>query len=284
MIAALTLAGAVALAPATTTLRAWYIQGNAARTQATYRIEYRQSSPGHENSYDNEWPVALDALGKTFPGLTIDQLYSSGTHVQFESRRDAGTIDQDGWAAQGNASGNFTISLSQPFVRELQRRGVGTPTAEQQERMAIADAGYAELDALDRYGYARPSIDDFLRLVDHGVTATYIREMHDAGFTPHTTDEIVRAEDHGVTPAFTAGLRAHGVTGSLDDFIRARDHGVDVAEASGFAALGFKGLSLEQLIKLRDHGVDVSYATHLRERGYTNLSIDDLIKLRDHGV
>lgn len=282
MIAAFALAGAVALGP--TTLRAWYLQGNDARTQATYRIEFRQSSPGHENSFGDDRPIALDSLGTAFVGLTLDQLYSSGTHVQFENRRDAGTIACDGWAAHGNASGSFTVVLNPAFARDLQRRGIGTPTQDEQERLVLADAGYLLLDALGRYGYAPPSLDDLMRLVDHGVTANYIREMHDAGFAPRSAGEIVRAMDHGVTPSFVSGLRAHGVTGSLDDFIRARDHGVNVEEVSGFAALGYKGLSLEQLIRLRDHGVSVEYATHLRQNGYTNLSIDDLVKLRDHGV
>jgi hypothetical protein len=284
VIAGLVLAGATLALGPQEMLRAWYLQGDATRTQATYRLEYREDSPGHNHSYDNEREVALRTLATTFSGMTVDQLYSSGTHVHFENRRDAGTIVGDGWAANGNASGSFTVSLDPNFVRELQRRGIGTISADQQEQLTLEDVSYALLDTLKRYGYATPTVSDLVRLVNHGVTIDYVREMHDAGFAPTSTGELVRAMDHGVTPSYVAGLRARGVNGSLDDFVRAVDHGVTLDEVNGFIGLGYKGLTLEQLIKLSDHGVTVAFVNRLRGQGYANLSIEDLIRLRDHGV
>jgi hypothetical protein len=284
VIAGLVLAGATLALGPQEMLRAWYLQGNAARTQATYRLEYRTVSPGHDHSYDSERAVALATLAATFTGITVEQLYSSGTHVHFENRRDAGTIVGDGWAANGNASGAYTVSLDPKFAEELQRRGIGTITAEQQEQFTLEDVTYALLDTLKRYGYATPTVADLVRVTDHGVTTAYVREMHDAGFAPTNTGELVRAMDHGVTAPYVAGLRARGINGSLDDFIRAVDHGVTLDDVNGFSALGYKGLTLEQLIKLSDHGVTVAFVNRLRGQGYANLSVDDLIRLRDHGV
>jgi hypothetical protein len=265
-------------------LRAWYLQGNAARTQATFRLEYRQVTPGHDHSYDTERNVALGTLATTFTGMTVEQLYSSGTHVHFASRRDAGTIVGDGWAANGNASGSYTVSLDSSFAQDLERRGIGTITADQQEQLTLEDVTYALLDTLKRCGYATPTVSDLVRVVNHGVTIDYVREMHDAGFAPGNVGELVRAMDHGVTAPYVAGLRLRGITGSLDDFVRAVDHGVTLDQVNGFIALGYKGLTLEQLIKLSDHGVTVAFVNRLHGQGYANLSVEDLIRLRDHGV
>jgi hypothetical protein len=265
------------------TLRAWFVQANVERTSAEFRIEYRKHDGGGDSEHSDEHTVALGDAGP-LRGLPVDALFSSGSRVHFTVARDAGSLVCDGWAKDGNASGEFTVALNPAFARELERRGIGTPTAEQQERFVYQDVGYALLDALRDYGYERPSLEQLSRLANHGVTPSYLRGMHTAGFTTHSIDEIVRARDHGVDPKDVQALRATGVAGSLADFIRARDHGVDAEEARAFGALGYPHLTLEDLIRLRDHGVTADYVRRLESRGYAKLTVEDLIRLRDHGV
>src|SRR5580704_13629837 len=105
MIAELILAGAMAAPDAQVALRVWYVNANAARTHITYRIEYHSSGAGHERSFGDDRTYPISAFAPMFTGMTLEQLYSPGTHVRFENRRDAGSIIGEGWAANGNASG-----------------------------------------------------------------------------------------------------------------------------------------------------------------------------------
>jgi hypothetical protein len=312
MMHALVLMAATATVAATTadpgsTLRAWFLQAKPARASADFRIEYRTHTPGHDSSYGEEHAIVLGDLR----GLSNDELFSSGTHVHFSVPRDAGTIVCDGWAKGGSGSGDFTITLNPAFARELERRGIGSPTPEQQEKFVIQDASYALLDTLRALGYEQPTLHQFTRVVEHGVTVAYLRSMRAAGFSTRSIDEIVRARDHGVDSEYVQGLRAAGMAGSLQDYVRARDHGVEADDARAYGSLGVNRLALDELIHLRDHGVTPSfvhamqslgyhpnaddlirlqdhgvtadYVQRLRDHGYAKLSIDDLIRLRDHG-
>jgi hypothetical protein len=61
--------------------------------------------------------------------------------------------------------------------------------------------------------------------MDHGVSSRYLAGLHRLGFHP-TVDELVRLADHGVSIAFIERMRQHGYTHlSVDDLIRLRDHG-----------------------------------------------------------
>lgn len=270
-------------ADSSATLRAWFLRANAARTAASFRLEYRTTSDGHESSFGDERSISLSDVLTTFRGLSSDALYSPGTHVHFTIPRDAGTIECDGWAKAGNASGDFTVALNPAFARELERRGIGTPTPEQQERFVLENGGYALLDTLQTLGFERPTLLQFERLLDHGVTEAYLRNMHAAGFGTRSIDEIVRARDHGVDAGYVQGLRATGVAGSLGDFVRARDHGVQADDARAYGGLGVKRLSLDNLVVLRDHGVSPSFVRAMQSLGY-NPSADELVRLQDHGV
>jgi hypothetical protein len=43
----------------------------------------------------------------------------SGTNVQFQLKRDAGTFNFEGWFKDGNGSGHFTFTPSSAFASEL---------------------------------------------------------------------------------------------------------------------------------------------------------------------
>ncbi len=50
-------------------------------------------------------------------------------------------------------------------------------------------------------------MDALVKLRDHGVTPTYIREMSAIGLPKLSADELVRVRDHGVTPEFGRSSR-----------------------------------------------------------------------------
>ncbi|MDE3155707.1 MAG: hypothetical protein KGN76_11425 [Acidobacteriota bacterium] len=66
-----------------------------------------------------------------------------------------------------------------------------------------------------------------VRARDHGVTATYIKDLTGAGLAMPGADALVRLRDHGVTGAFVKRARSAGYqAASVDELIRLRDRGL----------------------------------------------------------
>jgi archaellum component FlaD/FlaE len=62
-------------------------------------------------------------------------------------------------------------------------------------------------------------------MMDHGVSREYLMGLRRLGYHP-SVDDLVRLADHGVSVAFIERMRGHGYTRlSVDDLIRLRDHG-----------------------------------------------------------
>jgi beta-lactamase regulating signal transducer with metallopeptidase domain len=217
-------------------------------------------------------------------GLSEAQLSGSGP-VTFVVRRDAGTFTFEGTARNGHAGGTFSFAASQSFPGELEKRGVGRPTAEQQYDMARHDVGLALIDELQRRGYARPTVADLVEAGHHGVHVDYVREMAELGYALGTLEPLITLRDHGVTPGFVRGLASHGFTKiPADEVRRARDHGVTPEFIGELKALGFGNLALAEFVRVRDHGVTPAYVSAMRALGYASESLDALVNARNHGV
>lgn len=245
-------------------------------------------------------------------GLTESQL-SGGGPVKFAIRRDAGTFAFEGTIRDGHGGGTFSFTASQTFPAELEKRGVGRPTADEQYEMARHDVGLTLVDELSKRGYTRPSVAELVKAGHHGVRVDYVREMAELGYAVGTLPALITLRDHGVTPAFARGLasqgftkipvdelrrvRDHGVTPefigelkgigynlSLAEYVKVRDHGVTPEFVAELRALGYSGLPIEEVVNARDHGVTPDYVKGLAAAGYTKLSLDQVVKTRDHGV
>lgn len=217
-------------------------------------------------------------------GLSQSPLSGNGP-VKFVIRRDAGTLTFEGMARDGHAGGTFRFAASQSFPGELENRGVGRPTAEQQYEMARHDVGLALVDELQRRGYARPTVADLVKAGHHGVRVDYVREMAELGYVLGTLEPLITLRDHGVTPGFVRGLASHGFTKiPVDDVRRVRDHGVTPEFIGELKALGFGNLALAEFVKIRDHGVTPEYVSAMRALGYSGESMDALVNARNHGV
>jgi beta-lactamase regulating signal transducer with metallopeptidase domain len=245
-------------------------------------------------------------------GLSESQLASGGP-VKFVIRRDAGTFTFEGTVRDGHGGGTFSFAASQTFPAELDKRGVGRPSAAEQYEMARHDVGLALVDELAKRGYARPTVEELVKAGHHGVRVDYVREMADLGYAVGTLPALITLRDHGVTPGFARGLASHGFTKipvdelrrvrdhgvtpeyigelkglghtlSLSEYVKARDHGVTPQYVSEMRTLGYSGLPIDAIVNARDHGVTPDYVKGLADQGYAKLPLDEVIKTRDHGV
>jgi hypothetical protein len=208
----------------------------------------------------------------------------SGT-VHFPLVREAGTFMVDGVGRQGVWGGTWTFEPSAAFASDLQKRGIGRPSAPQQLELAVADVGKDYFDALASAGYAKPDIETLVRAAQHGVSLAYLHEMTALGYRFDTLDRLTTLRDHGVDPQYVRGMAAEGYKSlSSEALLRARDHGVDPEYVRGMAALGYRGSAIDDLVRTRDHGVDPEYVRGMADLGYASVAIADLIRMRDHGV
>ena len=275
------------LADGNAPLHSWTIQSYGGN-QYSVSVELREGSGDRTWMEEHSYDVSASDFSKSFEGLTTDQLNSSsGTHVHFRIKRDAGALDCDGWAHNGNASGDFSVTPDPAFAAELDRRGIGRPTAEQQRLLVFADGGaiYDLLNALRDNGYGHPSsVDQLLDLVNHGVSTKYVKSLAQAHISGRSIDDLIRARDHGISSRYVVSIQSAGYANmQLDDLVRARDHGLSSSFLEDMSSAGYKNLSTNDLVRLRDHGVSGTYVRDLTKLGY-HPSVDELVELRDHGV
>src|SRR5271155_4110865 len=87
-------------------------------------------------SYSN-WENSVWIETSQLRGFNEQVLSSSGVQASFDIVRDAGTFHAQGWFAGGKGSGHYTFEADQKYIQELEKRGVGTPTPDQQMQMAL---------------------------------------------------------------------------------------------------------------------------------------------------
>jgi beta-lactamase regulating signal transducer with metallopeptidase domain len=113
------------------------------------------------------------------------------------------------------------------------------------------------LDALATAGYRGLSVDELVKLRDHGVDGPFIVAMNAFAHRRLSPDELIALRDHGVDPHFVDALRRAGYpVSSPDDLVRLADHGVDaafVARVRNYFAN--RTPTIDELIKMRDSGL-----------------------------
>ena len=199
-------------------------------------------------SWDNAVPVG-DA------GIPADRLNGPAGPVSFQIVREPGTFSMTGNAGAGSGSGEFTYAPSAAFDDALASRGFGRPTASQSVALAANGATLAFLDRLHP-SMANASVDDVVRLLNHGVTPRYVAAYDAIGYRLSSAPELQRLVDNGATPAFVRSIQREG----------------------------YRDLSPQQAVRLASTGVSAAFIERLKARGYTNLSIDQVIRLRNGGT
>jgi len=229
-----------------------------------------------------QWGRSLDLA--QVRGLRPDAFRARGP-VAFDIVRDAGTFICTGTMNGTSGKGAFTLRADAEFARTLERRGVGRPNEDQQARLALSDAGYALLDALEHEGYPVPRVATMVELGEHGVDAPFVTGLASAGFRLGSLDRLRETRDHGLTAEYVQELRRQGLTHlTFEQFMQARDHGVTAEFLQELRKAGYANLSYSELLEARDHGVSEDFIVALSEAGFVRLPLEAVVRARDHGL
>ncbi|MDQ6941509.1 MAG: hypothetical protein M3169_03230 [Candidatus Eremiobacteraeota bacterium] len=196
-----------------------------------------------------------NAVALADAGIDADRLNGPAGPVTFEIRREPGAFTLTGTAGAGSGSGELTYAPNASFDDALASHGFGRPTVSQSAALAVGGTTLAFLDRLHP-SIPHASVDDVVRLLDHGVTPRYLAAYDALGYHLDSAPEVQRLIDTGATPGFIRALQRAGV----------------------------QSISPQQAVRLASTGVSAGFVERLKSRGYTNLSVDELIRLRNSGA
>ena len=229
----------------------------------------------------------------SFAGLSAAQVNAATTTpVQFEMRREAGTISYEGTFRNGKGAGQFTFAPNRAAIDAIRALGIEftlerrhRSRSEEDELFALTmhDVSTAFIKSMIAEGY-RVTLEDYVSMRIFDITPEYIREMRSLGFSDISHDDLVSSRIHGVTPAYVREMRAAGWDLSLDDLQSSRIHGATPQFAEEMRKLGYGGLSHDDLVAFRIHGVTAEFISTMRSLGYQKIDADDLVSMRIHGV
>jgi len=157
----------------------------------------------------------------------------------------------------------------------------GSPVQDEEDAEEKPSGSY--IDGMTEVGYTNLTVDELIKLRDHGVTPNFLKELKALGYGLPPVEMAIRLADHGVRTGYIKKLAEMGYKKlSFEELIRAADHGVrpEIIEALG--AAGYKNLSLEQIIRTQDHGVGPTYIRQMAEVGFSNLSLDISVRAIHH--
>lgn len=276
-----------------------------------------QLSLAHDTSSHSSSSFTLS----DFTGLTDAQVHAATqTPVQFEMRREAGTVSFEGTFKKNFGAGQFTFTPSRSYYAAVRALGIDTRELERDDdgeekvfALAIHDVSTAYIKSmiaegyrvdLDKYlafrifrvtpqlvaefhelGFRNISADDILAAQVHKVTPRYVREMRAAGFTDLTLDQLMASRIHKVTPAFVEKMRSLGFEGAdFDDLVAFRIHGVTPELVGEVHALGYPNVTSDQLVAMRIHRVTPEFIREMEAAGYSRVPIDKLVAMKIHGI
>jgi hypothetical protein len=248
-----------------------------------FTLRYEERKGDSDNSWNNSNGIALNQL----QGLSRDQAMSpAGVEVKFQIKRDAGSIDCEGWFRSGKGAGHFIFAPNHAFIPELNKRGIsGTLTDSQLFTLARTDVGFAVLEELKSQAYGLPSMDQLVRMSEHGVRLEFLKGLKAFGAKVASIEMLLSLRDNGVSLTYLEELKRYGFRNlSAEDLIRGRSQGVSTTYLEVLAKQGYTNLSLDELIRLRQRGVSASFIQALRDEGYPKLSLEQLARLRESGV
>lgn len=230
----------------------------------------------------------------SFTGTTVDlsrfiglggAIPAGTAPARFELRGEAGTIVFEGEFRGGEGAGTFRFTPSRDFAAGLQRRSLGTATPEELARAVIFDVTLAKADALLAVLGEKPPIDELTRLIGHGVTPEYVRQLASLGYRDVSAEDIIRLSNHDIGIAWIRDVQAAGYReASVEDLIRLSNHDIDVAWIRDLQSLGYRGATVEDMIRMKNNGVDTDWIRGFQAIGYRDLTPEDLVRMKSNGV
>lgn len=250
-------------------------------------------------------------------GLSAAQVTGPTQPVRFEFVREAGRLDCSGTAGRSSGSGSCSFTPDVGFTTFLEARGIGRPDRQQSYSLTMSGVGRDLVDALDKGGFARPTIGQLTAMGIHGATPDYVRALSALGYHL-TADDLVSFKIHGVETDYIRGLaaigpslrqirpsdlvslRIHGVKPEFvrelaairpdfrnvtaDGLVDMAIHGVRPDLARAFVTYEGGRLNSDDLVAMAIHGVGAGYIEQLAALGYRNLTADNLVSMSIHGV
>jgi hypothetical protein len=224
-----------------------------------------------------------------FTGLTSEQVASEKqVPVQFELRREAGTIAFEGTFRDGQGAGQFSFLPNREFPKALRSLGVDFVAkrgSEDQELFSLAlfDVTAEFIRSMQAIGYSVP-LEKYEEFRIFRVDPAYVREMTSVGFDKLSADKLVSTRIHGATPEYIRHMRSSGNDLTLDEYIESRIFQVTPEFASEMSRAGYPDLDHDTLIQFRIHDVSAEFIRQLREVGYSRIPPQQLVEMRIHGV
>ena len=227
-----------------------------------------------------------------FTGLSASQIQAAVmTPVQFELRREAGTVAYEGTFRNGNGAGQFTFTPDRRYIAAVRALGIefdleretGGGEEEDLFTLTLFDVSTAFIRGMIAKGY-KVSLDKYLSMRIFDVTPEYVREMRSLGFRDISADDLVAARIHAVTPDYVRQTRAAGWDLSLAELQSSRIHGATPEFAEEMRKAGFGDLPHDDLVSFRIHRVTPEFIESLHRLGYDGLTADQLISMRIHRV
>ncbi len=183
------------------------------------------------------------------------------------------------------AEENMNQHIMTNYLELFRKDNDGKVTLDQIVRLREHGVSPSVISKFHDMGYPDVPLDKAVELVDHGVDPEFVEDMKKIGQRNITLDEAIRLRDHGVSVSFVRDLSEMGYTNiSLEKAVECVDHGVSADFVRGFHELGFKDISLDQAVRLADHGVSVSFVREFRGLGFSDLTLSKAVELQDHGV
>ena len=141
----------------------------------------------------------------------------------------------------------------------------------------MSDTGFAFINELKAQGYDTSTVEQLVRMANHGVRLEYLQGLKSLGYSVKTTDLVVRMKDHGVSLNFIRELtgtrlyRSHSPKNWSERKITA----LPPSSSTNSSPPVIPALT-RRLDQLRDHGVSTSFITELKELGYERLPLEEL--------
>src|SRR6185503_7418458 len=135
----------------------WLLEFNPEPMPVSLTLRYESDGGGR---HDSSQTIPKEQL----QGLTQARVSSDGSTVRFQIKREAGSLQCEGWFKGGKSAGHFSFSPDAAFVTALKQRGFAVPSAEQQFSLAMYDIGLTLLDELKKQGYEQPTLDQLVRI------------------------------------------------------------------------------------------------------------------------
>jgi len=142
-----------------------------------------------------------------FAGLSDAQLASvTQVPVQFQLRRDAGTITFEGTFKNGDGAGQFTFAPNGGYANAVRAAGVEfnlrrnrEPRPEEEDlfTLAMVDLSTAYIRSMQAEGY-KETLDRYMKMRMFDVTPEFIHQLKDAGYSNVPAEKLIRLKIHGV--------------------------------------------------------------------------------------